>query len=68
VAMLAASAAGMADEADGAIKAAVARALVLRPTADGQSRESVRFGWFLDTLAAAAVRRPGQLASPFAIG
>jgi xylulokinase len=68
VAMLAASAAGMADDAADAIKAAVARALVLRPTPDGQSRESIRFGWFLDTLAAAAVRRPGQLAAQSAIG
>jgi xylulokinase len=63
VAMLAASAAGMADEAAAAIKAAVARARILRPTPRGQSRESVRFGWFLRTKAAAAVHRPEQLAT-----
>jgi sugar (pentulose or hexulose) kinase len=57
-AMLAASAAGHADEAGSAITAVAARARTLRPTPAGQARESVRFDWFLGTLAAAAVRRP----------
>jgi xylulokinase len=57
-AMLAASAAGHADEAGRAITAAVARARTLRPTPAGQARESARFAWFLATVAAAAVHRP----------
>jgi sugar (pentulose or hexulose) kinase len=61
-AMLAASAAGLADEAAGAIATALARALTLRPTPAGQAREAIRFDWFLGTVAAAAMHRPEQAA------
>ena len=59
VAMLAASGAGMADEAAAAISAVVARALELRPTRAGRLREAARFDWFSRTRAAGAVHRAG---------
>ena len=58
VVMLAASAAGMPGEATAAIAAAVARALVLRPTRSGRRGRSGRFEWFARTSVAAAVHRP----------
>lgn len=62
VAMLAASSAGMADDAASAIDTVVKRALVLEPTAAGRQREQARLDWFLSTLAAAAVHRPAAAA------
>ena len=58
VAMLAASAAGLADEAAAAIGTVLARALVLRPTRAGEPREAARFEWFSKVRDAAAVHRP----------
>ena len=57
VAMLAASAAGMTEEADAAIAAVVARALELLPTRAGTRRQAERLDWFRRVRAGAAVRR-----------
>jgi len=63
VAMLAASAAGMTEEADAAIAAVLGRALQLRPTRAGARREAERLDWFSRVRAATALRRAANLAA-----
>jgi xylulokinase len=59
-AMLAARSAGMSDESDAAVAAALGRARAYRPTAAGQERERARLDWFKRARADAAVHRAGE--------
>ena len=63
VAMLAASAAGLKDEAADAIAAVVGRALELTPSRAGARREAIRFDWFSRVRAAEAVHRAANLST-----
>jgi xylulokinase len=57
-AMLAAAAAGMAEEARSAIAATLGRARILRPAAAGREREQARLDWFRQFTA--ALRHPAK--------